>query len=69
MVFLKISQKSQESTYVVSEPFFNNVAGLRPVTLLKIDSDKVAFLKVLKNFYKHLFHRTPPVTAFELICS
>ena len=49
--------------------FFNNVAGIRPVSLLKTDSDKVAVLRDLENFYKHLFYRTPPVTASELICS
>ena len=47
VVFLKLSQNSQENTFVriefVTFVFFNKVAGLKSVTLLKRDSDTGVF--------------------------
>ena len=47
VVFLKPSQSSQENTFVriefVTFVFFNKVAGLKSVTLLKRDSDTGVF--------------------------
>ena len=45
--FLKISQNSQENTCAGS--FLNRVTGLRPVTLLKRDSNVGAFIWILWN--------------------
>ena len=39
----------------VLESLFNKVAGLKPVTLLKSDSNTGVILRVLRNFYEHLF--------------
>ena len=47
-MFLKISQISQGNTCVGS--LFNKVAGLRPVTLLKRDSNAGVFLWSLRKF-------------------
>ena len=35
--------------------FFNKNARLRPATLLKRDSDKGVFLRILQNFKEHIF--------------
>ena len=46
--------------------FFNKVAGLRPVLLLKKDSGTGEFCEISKNifFTEHLW-----ATAFELYCN
>ena len=48
--------------------FFNEVAGLRPATLLKKETLRATvFLLILRNFTKHHFCRIPPVaTSFSL---
>ena len=54
MVFLKISQNSQENTY--ARVFFSmklQVLGLK--IYLKRDSSKGLFLWVMQNFQEHLF--------------
>ena len=51
--FLKVSQNSRENT--CASLFFNNVAGLRPVTLLKKDSGTGVFLWSLGKFLTTLF--------------
>ena len=38
--------------------FFNKVADLKSVTLLKTDSGTGVFLRILRNFQEHLFYRT-----------
>ena len=43
--------------------FFNNVAGLRPATLLNRDSGTGVFLWILRNFYEHLFIENLRATA------
>ena len=53
---LKNLQYSQETP--VLELLFDKVAGLRPETLLKRNSNTVAFLWILLNFYKHPFWKT-----------
>ena len=50
-LFLKISQYSQESIYVRASLFLIKVAGIRPATLLKRDSNTVVLLWILRNFY------------------
>ena len=45
--------------------FVNEVAGLRPATLLKKGSGKGVFLWNLRNFKEHLLCRTPLVAASE----
>ena len=47
--------------YLCQRLFFNKVASLRPATLLKRDSGKGFFLRILR---KHLFRRTPPGDYF-----
>ena len=44
--------------------FFNKVANLSPAILFKRDSDQGDFLRILRNFQKHLFHRTPSGDCF-----
>ena len=61
-VFLKILQISQENICV--SLFLINVHGLRPPTLLKRDSNTVAFLWNFSIFKNVFFCRTPPVAAF-----
>ena len=39
----------------MSESLFNKFADLRPATLLKKDSGTGVFLRILRNFLKHLF--------------
>ena len=39
----------------------------RPATLLRRDSNMEVSLWNLRNFYKHLFYRTPPVAIFETV--
>ena len=64
-VFLEISQNSQENTCTRASfliklqvwgqsLFFNNVAGLRPATLLKKASGTGVFLWILWNFQEHI---------------
>ena len=64
-VFLEISQNSQENT-CARVSFFNKVAGLRPVTLLKKESPaqvfSCEFFEISKNTF---FYRKPLVAAFE----
>ena len=60
---LKISQNSQENTY--TRVFFNKVAGLRPVTLLKQRLCHRCFPVNLVKFLRTPFLRTPPVAASE----
>ena len=48
----------------VLEPFFNIVAGLRPATLLKRDSNAVVFLWILRNF-KNIYFEEHVQTATE----
>ena len=46
--------------YEINEPkvsLFNKVAGLRPATLLKRDSNTAVFLWSLRNFQERLFWR------------
>ena len=45
--------------------FYSKVAGFKPATLLKIDSDTSAFLWILQNFWKSIFRRTSGTTASE----
>ena len=47
--FRKIHRKTH-----VSESLFNKFADLRPATLLKKDSGTGVFLRILRNFLKHL---------------
>ena len=47
--------------------FFNKVTGLRLATLLKKVSGTGVFLRILRNFQKHLFYRTPPDECFHKI--
>ena len=47
--------------------FFNKVTVLRPATLLKKVSGTGVFLRILRNFQKHLFYRTPPDECFYKI--
>ena len=47
----------------VLESRFNKVLGLRPSTLLKRDSSIGVSLWILRNFWKHLFYRTPQLVA------
>ena len=56
-VFLEISQNLPESTCV--GVFFNKVAGLRPETLLKRDSNTGAFRSILGNFLRTPFLQNP----------
>ena len=59
-VFLEISQKSQENTCL----FFNKVASLWPVTLLKKRIWHRCFPLNFANFLKtRIFYRTPLVAA------
>ena len=44
--------------------FFNKVTKLRPINLLKRDSDTGAFLLILRNLSEHLFHRILSVDCF-----
>ena len=39
--------------------FLIKLQTFRPATLLKRNSNAVAFLWILRNFKEHLFHRTP----------
>ena len=48
----------------VQSLFLNKIAGLRPASLLKTDSDTVVFLWILWNFEEHFFCRTPPGDYF-----
>ena len=41
------------------ESLFNNTAGLRPAILIKILFCTDVFQRILKNFWEHLFCRTP----------
>ena len=59
-MFWKVSQNSQENT-CVEVAFFKDVAGQRSAGLLKKRLQRNCFPV---NFEKHLFYRTPPVTAF-----
>ena len=56
-LFLKISQYSKEDTCVGVSSLIK-LQVFRTATLLKRDSNTVAFLWKLQNFYKHLFWRT-----------
>ena len=56
-VFLEISQNLPESTCV--GVFFNKVAGLRPETLLKRDSNTGVFRSILGNFLRTPFLQNP----------
>ena len=47
--------------------FLIKLQASRPATLLKRDPDTGVFLWILRNFWEHLFHKTPPVTA-SVIC-
>ena len=48
----------------VQSLFLNKIAGLRPASLLKTDSDTVVFLWILWNFSQHFFCRRPPGDYF-----
>ena len=48
----------------VLEPFFNIVAGLRPATLLKRDSNAGVFQWILRNF-KNIYFEEHVQTATE----
>ena len=62
-VFLEISKNSQENT-CARISFFNKVAGLRPVTLLKkTQVFSCEFCEISKNTF---FHRTHMVAASEV---
>ena len=62
-MFVGVSVKhSQENTYV-GVSFLIKLLAWRPATLLKRDSNTLAFLWILRNFYDHLFFRTPLVDA------
>ena len=61
-VFFKISQISQENTFNQSL-FFIKVAGLRPATLSKRDSDIGVFLWILRIFKNTFFTENLQTTA------
>ena len=44
--------------------FLKKVAGWRPATLLKRDSDTSVFLRISQFFLKTPFYRTPPGDCF-----
>ena len=61
-VFCEISQNSQENT--CARDSFNNVADLRPATLLKKESvAQVFYCEFCEIFRNTFFYRTPPVAA------
>ena len=43
----------------VFESLFNNIADLRPATLLKMRPQHKRFQRILQNFYEYLFSGTP----------
>ena len=58
-VFLKISQNSEENTYV-GVSFFNKLASLRPATLFKTETPTHVFsFKFCETFKNTFFWRTP----------
>ena len=44
--------------------FFTKVSSLRPTTLLKKRLHHRFFLWIMRNFYEHVFYRTPPDDCF-----
>ena len=65
-VFLKTSQNSQESTcFGVSFLIKIQAGGLQ--LYWKIDSNTGVFLWILRNFYEHLFYKTPQAAASSAI--
>ena len=58
-VFFKISQNSQENT-CIGVSFLKKIAAWRPAALLKKRLKHRCFpVNFLRNFYEHLFGRTP----------
>ena len=62
-VFLKISQISQESTWL--ESLFNKVVDLRPATLLKKSLQHIFSCENCEIFKNTFFHRTTLLAACE----
>ena len=63
-VFFKISQNSQEST-CIGVSFLKKIAAWRPAALLKTRLQHRCFpVNFLRNFYEHLFGRTPFFSVF-----
>ena len=66
-MFLEILQNSQENTRASLFLIRLQDAALGPATLIKRGSGLGVFLWNLRNFQEHLFYRTPPVAASELL--